>query len=91
MVRLTARGLDHAGAAGAAVLPALGPLPLPAAAPHQGHLAAVWIRGPSQRSAAAPELLQLYGPPDGELQRISQAKLASCWEPNSYPGLFWST
>lgn len=74
--RLAARGPDHAGAAGSAVLSAVGPLPLPAAAPHQGHLAAVRLRGPPQRSAAAPELLQLAGPPDGKLQCTSQSEAA---------------
>lgn len=88
MVRLAPRGPHHAGTAGAAVLPALRPLTLAGAAPHQGHLAAVWLRGPPQRRTAAAELLQLSGPPDGELQHINQSEQASSWEPNSFPGLF---
>lgn len=66
MVRLAAYRPDHAGSSGAAILPAVRSLPLPPAAPHQGHLAALRLRGPSQRRAAAAELRLLTGPADGK-------------------------
>lgn len=67
-MRFAACRSDHAGSSGAAVLPAVGPLPHPAAASRQGHLAALWLRGPSQWCAAAAELRLLTGPAAGELQ-----------------------
>lgn len=72
MVRFAAHRSDHAGPPGAAVLPAVGSLPFPPPAPHQGYLAALRIRGPSQRRPAAPELLLFAGPVDGEPQSPPQ-------------------
>lgn len=67
MVRLAAHRPNHAGTPRAAIVSAVRPVSLPSTAPHQSHLAALWLRGPSQWRIAAPELLLFTGPADGEL------------------------
>lgn len=67
MVRLAAHRPDHAGTPRAAIVSAVRPVSLSPTAPHQSHLAALWLRGPSQWRIAAPELLLFTGPANGKL------------------------